>query len=152
MQHHVPCTSLRGTSPHRSQSNRVIACSRQFHDIYANLLVSIQPADRTPPIQSDKYQCHIDTVIFSWWWALGCPKHVQKWNKYNKQNCAPSWTYLQDYTGRHGQQKLIFMPTTAVVGINIVTPTYNWWFKRTALTLTPWLGSFIFPTFLRLNM
>ena len=27
---------------------------------------SIQPADQTPPIQSDKYQCRIDTVIFSW--------------------------------------------------------------------------------------
>ena len=39
---------------------------------------SIQPADQTPPIQSDKYQCRIDTVIFSWWWALGCPKHLQK--------------------------------------------------------------------------
>ena len=26
---------------------------------------SIQPADQTPPIESDKYQSHIDTVIFS---------------------------------------------------------------------------------------
>ena len=25
--------------------------------------ISIQPADQTPPIQSDKYQCRIDTVI-----------------------------------------------------------------------------------------
>ena len=41
----------------------------------------IQPADQMPPIRSDKYQCHIDTVIFSWWWALGCPKHVEKRNK-----------------------------------------------------------------------
>ena len=53
--------------------------------------VSLQPADQTPPIQSDKYQCRIDTVIFSWWWAHGCPKHVEKWNTYIKQNCAPSW-------------------------------------------------------------
>jgi len=52
-------------------------------------------ADQTPPIQSDKYQCRIDTVIFSWWWASGCPKHVEKANKYIKQNCAPSWAYLQ---------------------------------------------------------
>ena len=47
------------------------------------------------PIQGDIYQCHIDTVIFSWWWAHGCPKHVEKRNKYIKQSCAPSWTYLQ---------------------------------------------------------
>ena len=49
--------------------------------------------------RSDKYQCRIDTVIFSWWWAHGCPEHVEKRNKYIKQNCAPSWTYLQDYRG-----------------------------------------------------
>ena len=28
-------------------------------------LNSIQPADQTPPIQSDKYQCRIDTAVFS---------------------------------------------------------------------------------------
>jgi len=27
----------------------------------------IQPADQSPSIQSDKYQCRIDTAIFSWW-------------------------------------------------------------------------------------
>jgi len=31
---------------------------------------------------------------FSWWWAHGCPKHVEKRNKYTKQNCASSWIYL----------------------------------------------------------
>ena len=62
----------------------------------SDLLVGL-PADQTPPIQSDEYQCCIDTAIFSWWWAHGCPKHVEKLNKYIKQNCAPSWTYLQDY-------------------------------------------------------
>ena len=69
--------------------------------------ISIQTADQTPLIQSDKYQCRIDTVLFSWWWAHGCPKHVEKRNKYIKQNCAPSWTYLQDYTGMHAQRNKI---------------------------------------------
>jgi len=32
------------------------------------------------------------------------PKHVEKINKYVKQTCAPSWTNLRDYTGKHGQQ------------------------------------------------
>ena len=27
--------------------------------------IEIQPADQTTPIQTDKYQCRIDTVIFS---------------------------------------------------------------------------------------
>ena len=47
-----------------------------------NFGFSIQPADQTPPTQSDKYQCRIDTVTFSWWWTFGCPKHVEKINKY----------------------------------------------------------------------
>ena len=63
----------------------------------------IELADQKPLIQSDKYQWRKDT-IFSWWWAHGCPKHVGKRNKYIKQNCAPSWIYLRDYTGMHGQQ------------------------------------------------
>ena len=56
--------------------------------------IEMQPADQKPLIQNDKYKCHIDTVLFSWWWAHGCPKHVEKWNKYINQNFAPSWTYL----------------------------------------------------------
>ena len=43
-------------------------------------------ADQTPPIQSDKYQCRIDTAIFSWWWAHGCPKHIEKRNKISTLN------------------------------------------------------------------
>jgi len=59
--------------------------------------VKLQPAGQTPPIQGDKYQCRIDTYSnFSWWWAHGCLEHVEKRNKYTKQNCAPSWIYLQD--------------------------------------------------------
>ena len=27
-------------------------------------------------------------------------------NKYIKQNCAPSWIYLRDYTEMHGQQNI----------------------------------------------
>ena len=41
-------------------------------------------------------QCCLNIVIFSWWWAHGCPKHVEKRNKYIKQNCAPSWTYMRN--------------------------------------------------------
>ena len=41
---------------------------------------------------SHKHRC------FSWWWTHSCPKHVEI-NKCTKNNCAPSWLYLQDYTG-----------------------------------------------------
>ena len=43
---------------------------------------------------------------YSWWWVHGCPKHVEKRNKYTKQNFAPSWMYLQDCTRMHDEQKL----------------------------------------------
>jgi len=33
-------------------------------------------------------------------------KHVEKRNKHTKKNCAPSWLYLQDCTGLHGQQNI----------------------------------------------
>ena len=45
---------------------------------------------------------------FSWWWAHGCRKHVEKRNKYTKQNCAPSWIYFQDGARMHGQQNIQF--------------------------------------------
>jgi len=36
---------------------------------------------RRPPTQSDIYQMMYWYTWFSWWWALGCSKHVQKWKK-----------------------------------------------------------------------
>jgi len=45
---------------------------------------------------------------FSCWWAHSRPKHVEKRNKHTKKNCSPSWLYLQDYTGTHGQQNIKF--------------------------------------------
>jgi len=34
-------------------------------------------------------------------------QNVEKRNKHiKKKNCAPSWLYLQGYTGAHGQQNL----------------------------------------------
>ena len=36
-----------------------------LHSVWvaSGLLVELQPADQTPPTQSDKYQCRIDTAI-----------------------------------------------------------------------------------------
>jgi hypothetical protein len=32
---------------------------------------------------------------FSWWWARGCLKHVENWNKHVKKNCASSWLFIR---------------------------------------------------------
>ena len=54
----------------------------------------LQPADQMPPIQWQIPLSHRYSKA-SWWWAHGCLKHVVKRNKYTKQNCTPSWIYLQ---------------------------------------------------------
>ena len=56
-------------------------------------------ADHTPPIQ----------------------RHIEKRNKYIKQNCPPSWTYLQDYTGMHGQQNIMYCGMPACNQNRVVT-------------------------------
>jgi len=62
---------------------------------------------RQSSTQSDKYQVSHRYTYFSWWWAHSCPKHVEKRNKHTKKKtCAPSWLYLQDYTGMHSQQNI----------------------------------------------
>ena len=34
------------------------------------------------------------------------PKHAEKRNKHTKNNCAPNWLYLHDYTGMDGQENI----------------------------------------------
>ena len=67
--------------------------------------VSLQPADQTPETPTSRPDAtHTEWQIplsyrysnFSWWWAHGCPKHVEKRTKYTKQNCEPCWIYLQE--------------------------------------------------------
>jgi hypothetical protein len=53
---------------------------------------------RRSPTQSDilVYQMLYWYNWFSWWWARGCSKHVQNWNKYiRKKNCASSWSFTR---------------------------------------------------------
>jgi len=33
-------------------------------------------------------------------------RYVEKRNKSTEKNCAPSWLYLQNYTGLHSQQNI----------------------------------------------
>ena len=58
--------------------------------------------------QSDKYEMSHRYSYFSRLWTHSRPKHVEKLNKHTKKNCAPSWLYLHDYIGMHGQQNIKF--------------------------------------------
>ena len=48
------------------------------------------------PTQSDTYQRLFWYNLFSWWWARGCSKHVENWNKYIEKNCASSWSFTKN--------------------------------------------------------
>jgi hypothetical protein len=51
---------------------------------------------RRPPTQSDIYQKLYWYNWFSWWWARGCSKHVEDWNKHiRKKNCASRWSFTR---------------------------------------------------------
>ena len=58
------------------------------------------------PKQSDIYQRLCWYNWFSWWWARGCSKHVENWNKYIEKNCASSWSFTKNHTNMHGQQNI----------------------------------------------
>jgi len=59
-----------------------------YHLVYITLCRWPSGMDtRRPPTQSDIHQMIHWYDWFSWWWALGCSKHVQKWNKHTKKVC-----------------------------------------------------------------
>jgi hypothetical protein len=53
---------------------------------------------RRSSTQSVIYQVSHWYNWFSWWWAHGCPKHVENRNKHIRKNCASIWFIYKDYT------------------------------------------------------
>jgi hypothetical protein len=47
------------------------------------------------PTQSDVYQMLYWYNWFSWWWARGCLKHAENWNKHTEKSCASSWSFTK---------------------------------------------------------
>jgi hypothetical protein len=70
-------------------------------------LSGIQGMHTNHPYRITSTKCRTNTVI-SPDDGHSHPKHVEKRNKHTKKNCAPSWLYLQDCTGMHGQQNIKF--------------------------------------------
>jgi hypothetical protein len=81
------------------------------------------------PTQSDIYQMSYWYNWFSWWWARGCSKHVENWNKYIEKNCASSlsftnihWTFDHLRWDRYAVSK-VWMPGNIS---NKFICTYHW--------------------------
>ena len=83
---------------------------------------------RQSPTNNNKYQVSQKHSCFSWWWAHSCPKHVEI-DKYTKQNCAPSWVYLQYYKSSSHCLRTVFVKEC-------------WW---NMLETTVWLPLLILP-------
>ena len=64
------------------------------------------PTTKRSPTQNDIYQRLCWYNLFSWWWARGCSKHVENWNKYIEKNCTSSWSFTKNHNKMHGQQNI----------------------------------------------
>ena len=62
-----------------------------------NLFQKSHPNQQTrqPPIQSEKYQCHIDIVGSPDDGHIVAQNMYRSWNKYTKKQRAPSWLHLK---------------------------------------------------------
>ena len=84
-------------------SGQITVCMR--HWCLSLCMGGVRSADQTPLIQSDKYQCRIDTVIPD-------DGHMDARNMYRKEiNISSIIVHLvglicKDYSGMHGQQNI----------------------------------------------
>jgi hypothetical protein len=69
---------------------RRISCINKTSGICHSVSVTV-----SSPTQSDIYQRLYWYNWFSWWWARGCSKHVENWNKYIVKNCASNWSFTK---------------------------------------------------------
>jgi hypothetical protein len=109
--------------PFRVQSERNIpTCTRNGRKVPFRL------HKKRSPTQSDIYQRLYWYNWFSWWWARGCSKHVENWNKYIEKNCASSWSFTMNHlcfkaTSRHGHY---LEKVKKFDQLCKITPHYRW--------------------------
>jgi hypothetical protein len=53
---------------------------------------------RRSPTQSDTYQMLYWYNWLSWWWARGCSKHVENWNKHIEKELCAKLVIYKNYT------------------------------------------------------
>jgi hypothetical protein len=86
----------------------------QYNICYMSLCVGDRPVCRSgktlhtgrSPTQSDIYQILYWHNWLSWWWAQGCSKHVENWNKYIKKELCVKLVIYWNYTEMHGHHNI----------------------------------------------
>jgi hypothetical protein len=61
---------------------------------------------RRSPTRSDIFQMLYWHNWFSWWWAWGCLKHVENWNKHTEKELCIKLVIYKNYTQMHSQQNI----------------------------------------------
>jgi hypothetical protein len=75
---------------------------------------------RRSPTQSDTYQMLYWYNWFSWWWAWGCSKHVENWNKHIEKEVCVKLVIYKKYTEMHGQQNIKFILRLGIFCCNLI--------------------------------
>jgi hypothetical protein len=101
---------------------RATSCSSPGESIVSKHLVcvtlcrwpsSTQVGKFLPDLHTRRSPTHIDTYQilywykwFSWWWAGGCSKHAESWNKHREKELYVKLVIYKNYTEMHGQQNI----------------------------------------------
>ena len=123
-------------APMRSSSGELIVSMR--HLLYVTLfrwpsgvqvwmeLMDFHPNlhTRRSPTYSDIYQMYWYNW-FSWWWAHGCWKHVENWNKHTRKRIMHQVGYLQEL----GYASVNFLRLKVSIKL-MWTPQWNAEFQR----------------------
>jgi hypothetical protein len=88
---------------------------------------------RRSPTHSDTHKLLYSYNWFSWWWARGCSKHVENWNKHIEKELCVKMVIYKNYTEMHGQQNV----TLKTVGKVIWSPQR--WFSTVCITTNFWM-------------
>ena len=77
-----------------------------------------------PPTQSDIYQMMYWYNLFSWWWALFCSNHVEKWDTIKKCVKLDINTNCTEMHGQQNRKKLVIITKFIRYARNILDVTF----------------------------
>ena len=105
MTHQLKWNNCAGCMRKRSLLSRCLTYLFQFSTCFEQPRAHHQENESSFPTctrnghrHSDIYQRLYWYNWFSWWWARGCLKHVENWNKYIEKNCASSWLFTKKWS------------------------------------------------------
>jgi len=101
---------FRATSCSTSSGESIVSIQHLVYVTLCRWPFGVQVGDlhtKRSSTQGDIYQMLYWYNWFSWWWwARGCSKRAENWNKYIEKNCASSWSFTKNHIKMHGEQNM----------------------------------------------